>query len=135
MEEKKYIRLSEEQKKSIEAKETRYIEHFDVSPYDITRKMAHIIAESMDDEIMKNILAIAKEKGFTDVFAYNKNEIGKALSKNIPMNVMHGQGVAPYCPFCRSGEWMTNEDGSQNAFCGQCGQALNWKEIESEDEK
>ena len=32
------------------------------------------------------------------------------------------------CPHCGSGEYLHNEDGNQNAYCGQCGQAIEWKE-------
>lgn len=30
------------------------------------------------------------------------------------------------CPNCGSGEYLHNEDGNRNAFCGQCGQAIDW---------
>lgn len=30
------------------------------------------------------------------------------------------------CPRCGSGEYLHNEDGSQNAFCGQCGKKIDW---------
>lgn len=30
------------------------------------------------------------------------------------------------CPSCRSGEYLHNEDGCKMAFCGQCGQAIDW---------
>lgn len=130
MDGKKYIRLTEEQKKS-------FMHHVELEPWNLDnpyRKLAHMIAEKMDNDMMENILAIAKEKGYTDVLMYNKHEIALALGKHIPESVREGQSVAPYCPRCGSGEWMTNEDGSHNAFCGQCGQALNWEEIVSEDE-
>ena len=32
------------------------------------------------------------------------------------------------CPRCGSGEYLYNEDGNQNEFCGQCGQKLEWGE-------
>lgn len=32
------------------------------------------------------------------------------------------------CPRCGSGEYLHNEDGNQNEFCGQCGQKLEWGE-------
>lgn len=32
------------------------------------------------------------------------------------------------CPNCDSGEYLHNEDGSENSFCGQCGQAIDWSE-------
>ena len=30
------------------------------------------------------------------------------------------------CPCCGSGEYLYNEDGNANAYCGQCGQAIKW---------
>lgn len=30
------------------------------------------------------------------------------------------------CPTCESGEYLYNEDGNRCAFCGQCGQAIDW---------
>ncbi|WP_195614487.1 hypothetical protein [Intestinimonas butyriciproducens] len=30
------------------------------------------------------------------------------------------------CPRCGSGEFLYNEDGAENAYCGQCGQAIDW---------
>ena len=30
------------------------------------------------------------------------------------------------CPRCGSGEYLRNEDGAPNRFCGQCGQAIKW---------
>ena len=30
------------------------------------------------------------------------------------------------CPGCGSGEYLHNEDGVENQFCGQCGQAITW---------
>lgn len=32
------------------------------------------------------------------------------------------------CPCCGSGEYLHNEDGKKNSFCGQCGQAIDWGE-------
>lgn len=31
------------------------------------------------------------------------------------------------CPNCKSGEYLHNEDGSRNSFCGQCGKAIKWE--------
>lgn len=40
------------------------------------------------------------------------------------------------CPHCGSGEYLHNEDGSQNAFCGQCGKKIDWSaEAETSLEK
>lgn len=34
------------------------------------------------------------------------------------------------CPQCGSGEYLHNEDGAENAFCGQCGQPIEWEVAE-----
>ena len=38
------------------------------------------------------------------------------------------------CPNCGSGEYLHNADENENAFCGQCGQAIKWG-CEDEDLK
>lgn len=30
------------------------------------------------------------------------------------------------CPRCGSGEYLHNEDGNEQNYCGQCGQAIDW---------
>ena len=30
------------------------------------------------------------------------------------------------CPRCGSGEYLYNEDGAWNNYCGQCGQRIGW---------
>ncbi len=47
--------------------------------------------------------------------------------------VCYGRGIAPYCPVCGSGEYLHNEDGNRNDFCGQCGCALDWEQTYNED--
>lgn len=47
--------------------------------------------------------------------------------------VCYGQSVDPYCPRCRSGEYLHNEDGNENNFCGQCGCPLDWTQTYNED--
>ena len=66
-------------------------------------------------------------------------KIQKDLIKNLKplketIKVMHGQSAAPYCPICKSGEYLHNEDGDRNNYCGQCGNRLDW-DMECEDEK
>ena len=33
------------------------------------------------------------------------------------------------CPHCGSRDYLKNEDGNRNKFCGQCGKALDWEEV------
>ena len=51
--------------------------------------------------------------------------------KKLP--VCLGHGIAPYCPMCGSGEYLHNEDGNENNFCGQCGAPLDWSQMHNED--
>lgn len=38
------------------------------------------------------------------------------------------------CANCGSGEYLYNEDGNENRFCGLCGQAIDWSEDGRYDE-
>lgn len=38
------------------------------------------------------------------------------------------------CANCGSGEYLYNEDGNENTFCGQCGQVIDWSEDYNERE-
>ena len=56
---------------------------------------------------------------------------GTREARNVPESIYpDGDMDTPECPRCGSGEYLTNEDGNKNAFCGQCGQALDWDEPE-----
>lgn len=35
-----------------------------------------------------------------------------------------------YCQRCKSGEYLHNEDGARNNYCGQCGQAIDWPAVD-----
>lgn len=37
------------------------------------------------------------------------------------------------CKWCHSGEWLENEDGARNNFCGQCGHKIDWPEVNLTD--
>lgn len=49
-----------------------------------------------------------------------------ALEKMVPRSVCL-DGIEA-CQGCGSGEYLYNEDGNRNSFCGQCGQAIEWSE-------
>lgn len=57
--------------------------------------------------------------------------LAEAADRNVRESVYpDGDTGILACPRCGSGEYLTNEDGNKNAFCGQCGQALDWTEPE-----
>lgn len=81
--------------------------------------------------------------GYEDVGLRNGVTVGEAMCKladyeatdamglNVRESIYPDGGMdTPECPRCGSGEYLTNEDGNKNCFCGQCGQALDWTEPE-----
>lgn len=52
----------------------------------------------------------------------------KALERMVP-RPPHPDGDEQIlaCPRCGSGEYLHNEDGNEQRFCGQCGQAIKWE--------
>lgn len=50
------------------------------------------------------------------------------------MRVYYEEDLCPRCPMCGSGEYLHNEDGNENDYCGQCGTQLDW-EMECEDDE
>ena len=37
------------------------------------------------------------------------------------------------CQCCDSGEYLYNEDGNRNCYCGNCGARIDWPEDEDEE--
>lgn len=55
-------------------------------------------------------------------------------SKNMDkLPVKFAENIIPFCHVCGSGEYMNNEDGNKNDYCGQCGTALDWENMENID--
>ena len=51
-----------------------------------------------------------------------------ALGKLVPLRPYpDGDKSIMACPRCGSGEYLHNEDGNEQNFCGQCGQAIEWR--------
>ena len=53
----------------------------------------------------------------------------KALEKQIPKKPLH-MHKNYYCPICKEDGWMLWDDAIPNdtdAYCGKCGQALDWE--------
>ena len=53
-----------------------------------------------------------------------------ALKMQIPEVPLAPGAVFDFtCPHCGSRDYLKNEDGNRNKFCGQCGKALDWEEV------
>lgn len=70
-----------------------------------------------------------------------KNGVRDGFQKGLRTADDRNQPKSPYtdslrdtcaCSRCGSGEYLHNEDGNRNSFCGQCGQAIDWTEPENE---
>lgn len=77
----------------------------------------------MDKE---NVISIIKKM---DIDFSAKNLAIHALSKQIPKSPYIDFNILA-CPNCGSGEYLHNEDGNEQQYCGQCGQAIDWEEID-----
>ncbi len=62
---------------------------------------------------------------------YKIEEAISALEKQIPKKPIEEQGISPRCPYCDNANYLTNEDEEENNCCGNCGQAIDWR---NEDE-
>lgn len=52
---------------------------------------------------------------------------GEALGKLVKKSPFPDGDKRIYgCACCGSGEYLFNEDGSYNRYCGNCGQAIDW---------
>lgn len=52
----------------------------------------------------------------------------EALRRRVPESPYpDGDKNIMACPRCGSGEYLHNEDGNEQNFCGQCGQAIEWR--------
>lgn len=64
-------------------------------------------------------------EAITELLAYKEQ-------KEIAVNPFEDDD--PYiecCGICKSGEYLRNEDGNRNVFCGQCGQKINWDALDA----
>lgn len=86
--------------------------------------------------MLANLIKITKSQfdhiiTFGEVTVKSKNEpryINLIPKARVTLPVEEHYSVAPHCPICGSGEYMTNEDGNVNDYCGQCGCKLEWQE-------
>lgn len=94
---------------------------------------------------INNIIIIEKKKfnemkelGIVRFKCKRTSEYLDMYSKNYSRfedKVVEEEGIAPYCPYCNGGEYLHNEDGNENNYCGHCGTKLDWSDIESEEQQ
>lgn len=62
-------------------------------------------------------------------------EVSASVTLARPTLIPPNEPLSPYpdgdtsilaCPRCGSGEYLYNEDGAWNNYCGQCGQRIGW---------
>lgn len=57
-----------------------------------------------------------------------------AINMRKEMKVGCGINNVNYCPCCHDVNFLKNEDGIGNSFCGRCGQKLDWSENDGMDQ-
>ena len=64
--------------------------------------------------------------------------LAEYLVERLPTLTPPNEPLTPYpdgdmsiiaCPRCGSGEYLHNEDGNEQNFCGQCGQRIDWSRL------
>lgn len=84
----------------------------------------------MPYERAAEILDPARGERFADMEPVNKAlYMGRdALLLRIPRSPYpDGDKSILACPNCGSGECLHNQDEAENAYCGNCGQAIKWE--------
>ncbi|SCJ70710.1 Uncharacterised protein [uncultured Flavonifractor sp.] len=85
--------------------------------------------EKMDIERAREILDPEHLEEYESLEPVNEAcQMGRAaLEKMVPLSPHpDGDERVEACQRCGSGEFLYNEDGNRNRFCGQCGQAIKW---------
>ena len=72
-----------------------------------------------------------KENVIPGIEEMEPNMVSYILNKQIPKSPYIDFNILA-CPNCGSGEYLHNEDGNQQQYCGQCGQAIDWEEVDHE---
>ena len=57
--------------------------------------------------------------------------VANCRAANTPMAPFEDDLSCMFCRSCRSGEYLYNEDGVRNEYCGQCGQRIDWPAVDA----
>lgn len=95
------------------------------------------IIHSLKDQAQDKDSFVDKENP-EDIFRRDATALREAAELLETINRLRTvQGIHPdgamdvwACAGCGSGEYLLNEDGNRNQFCGQCGQAIDWGDEE-----
>lgn len=94
------------------------------------------MARAIDKQTMLDLIIEAKR---TDPETGSFAEwLAEYLVERLPILTPPNEPLTPYpdgdmsiiaCPRCGSGEYLHNEDGNEQNFCGQCGQRIDWSRL------
>lgn len=102
-------------------------------PMDIEK--AQRILNIMETSMFEAALDLTKKDPMWDVLKQRISAV--SFARGI---LCKQQSVSPHptcdmtilaCSHCGSGEYLQNEDGNKNSFCGQCGAAIQWETAEA----
>lgn len=95
------------------------------------------MARAIDADSFVDDLLLALSNANADGNAACVDIFGEFIGmvKSRPTLTPQNEPLTPYpdgdmsiiaCPRCGSGEYLHNEDGNEQNFCGQCGQRIDW---------
>ena len=89
----------------------------------------YVIYELMKELDVPGSNEIRKLPSADDICAAAAEKIREYLmcSKETPQHPDEEEDILA-CQRCGSGEYLYNEDGNKNNYCGQCGQKLVWQQ-------
>lgn len=91
---------------------------------EITTAVTSARMKALDDEILAEIVRIAKEADITQLVVLDKKNVVEALTKASAKKVytVHGYRTIKACPVCN------HEVIYFSKYCDQCGQKLDWED-------
>ena len=79
--------------------------------------------EILDPESKERFYGESGKREAFEAMKMGKEALGKQIKKS-PHPYWTGNSAA--CPYCASAQYLYNEDGRRNKYCGSCGQAIDW---------
>lgn len=99
----------------------------------LTAETAERILNIMEASMVESACALERKAPMWDVLKQRISALSYARSVLLGQKTQTALSPHPdgdesilACPNCGSGEFLFNEDGNKNAYCGQCGAPIRW---------
>lgn len=85
--------------------------------------------KDIDDAVLGEIKEKAVEHGISTEYLLNEKAIISALEKQIPKKLRVDDEGWLCCPKCDETFKLHNQYHEKNRYCGNCGQKIDWSEV------